>query len=53
MSKLTKKYYGELVDLLDRLELNYVQSDEELVKLLMKTLKDTQTTLNEIYDKRN
>jgi hypothetical protein len=53
MSKLTKKYYGELVDLLDRLELNYVQSDEELVKLLMKTLKETQTTLNKIYDKRN
>jgi hypothetical protein len=53
MSKLTKKYYGELVDLLDRLELNYVQSDEELVKLLMKTLKETQTTLNKIYDERN
>ena len=53
MSKLTKKYYGELVDLLNRLELNYVQSDEELVKLLMKTLKETQTTLNKIYDERN
>jgi len=53
MSKLTKKYYGQLVDLLDRLELNYVQSDEELVKLLMKTLKETQTTLNKIYDERN
>jgi len=53
MSKLTKKYYGELMDLLDRLELSYVQSDEELVKLLIKVLKQAQTELRQSYEELN